>query len=698
MINRNELTIFTGINKMSDDDLRYQVAIIENCNLGNITAEYFHNVGSKISKTARNIKSFFYSEKEKHTNINENINTLNAKIQNSIKYYNHVPREVVMERLLHNLRLHTGYDRGITDKKIISYNVVDKAASYLKINNELPHHEKIESIYRRYLERIANHVDSMLAKQTEEQITSFDTTLEKNISLLSESDKKKMKAALQLEQLTGESVRKAIKTTGATTFITYLFSQFGSYMAAISIVHAVFTVGMGVVLPFGVYTGLSSVLGFLTGPFSLVILFTVGMFNFSKSSQSLDGELLSQIIFFSRASYGRSFSSYSLDNILEDMLDKSRNRIKDLENQLASTVANAKNSIKLDNTSYISIDDAHEMIRNKTAEITVAFEREKQLIIERTKSEMAQNEILLKKQYKDKLITLRQEYMDEYTQKVHDCKELREKFDAIKLEKEIADKQMQNYLEEELKNAKKQYEKALRDIKENFSIKENAYKEEIYKAQQIYYRLQNQLQESEEKYNTFVEKVKNKLNVELESSEDEIEVIFKALDSVVHPILDDVMRLYSDDIEKNITEQQKKYSRFDRTSIEQIVSSQLMYKILFSKGNTVIGEKTALLAALYPSITVTEKMLKKIIVNKFCYNKPKNIKDWTIGSMAHAIKEHSSDWEAGFSKKIFELKDKRNSIMHGSNIKLTEIKKVFGMLFDDLDPKYNILLLLNRLL
>ena len=91
--------------------------------------------------------------------------------------------------------------------------------------------------------------------------------------------------------------------------------------------------------------------------------------------------------------------------------------------------------------------------------------------------------------------------MDEYTQKVHDCKELREKFDAIKLEKEIADKQMQNYLEEELKNAKKQYEKALRDIKENFSIKENAYKEEIYKAQQIYYRLQNQLQESEEKYN-----------------------------------------------------------------------------------------------------------------------------------------------------------------------------------------------------
>ena len=33
MINRNELTIFTGINKMSDDDLRYQVAIIENCNL-----------------------------------------------------------------------------------------------------------------------------------------------------------------------------------------------------------------------------------------------------------------------------------------------------------------------------------------------------------------------------------------------------------------------------------------------------------------------------------------------------------------------------------------------------------------------------------------------------------------------------------------------------------------------------------------
>ena len=158
------------------------------------------------------------------------------------------------------------------------------------------------------------------------------------------------------------------------------------------------------------------------------------------------------------------------------------------------------------------------------------------------------------------------------------------------------------------------------------------------------------------------------------------------------------MRQYSDDIEKNITEQQKKYSRFDRTSIEQIVSSQLMYKILFSKGNTVIGEKTALLAALYPSITVTEKMLKKIIVNKFCYNKPKNIKDWTIGSMAHAIKEHSSDWEAGFSKKIFELKDKRNSIMHGSNIKLTEIKKVFGMLFDDLDPKYNILLLLNRLL
>lgn len=707
---KEKLTIFTGIDRMSDDDLRMQVAIFETYNLGNITGSYINKAKKNVSKKAGKMLNLVLTGDKKtdkgNLDVQENVGSLEKKLEEAVRNYEQASRPVLMERLLHNFRLRAGYDRSITNKYLISQAVVDKAAKYLNIEDNLSQQEKIESVYRRYLERVAEQADKLLATQNEEQARRMEEALEQNISMLSDKDKEKMKVALHVNELTGAAVRKSLISGGGVAGVIFLTGQFGAYMAAVSILHAIVTVGMGIVLPFGVYAGLAKGIAIMGGPIGWLAMLGISLYNLSAGSDKIDGELLSQAVYFARASYGRSYSAYSLDNVLEGMLERSQKRIHELEHKLQEVASAGVSGVVLDRKSYMTIEEAKQLIREKCQELQAKFEDEKRQIRTLADDDTSKQIDALKKQYTDKLQALRQSYMDNETQKVRECKALRDQFEAIKQEKQLAEESLIKQHEHEIREMQQQFSLATEKMENEFAEKEKQYQEIIKQREKIIASLENDLNNLEStmgdinlRYKKLVEYAEKTTGHDFNANNDPDEII-EAIENALHPVLENIMSRYESDISQIKADIRSKYSFFNEEMVERLASSQFLYTILLasSKGGHGLGQNATLSAALYPSIVVAERALKKIIKDKWDYVNTDHQRQWTIGSMIYAINAHSGDWRPGFGEELKTLKDIRNDIMHGDKISEKKGKTVLGLLFDKEAPRRDVLVYLNHLI
>lgn len=102
-----------------------------------------------------------------------------------------------------------------------------------------------------------------------------------------------------IQRLSGAALTKALSqgaSLGALVGVVEI-TGFGGYMALSSIVHAIFTTAFGLTVPFGVYTGLSSMVAFLTGPIGIALLsasfFTVAR---GQGNKGINNRLLAMFV------------------------------------------------------------------------------------------------------------------------------------------------------------------------------------------------------------------------------------------------------------------------------------------------------------------------------------------------------------------------------------------------------------------
>ena len=106
--------------------------------------------------------------------------------------------------------------------------------------------------------------------------------LAKQIAEMSLEEKLEIQKALNLQNLSGSSLRSAFISTGLPVagIAALQAGGFGTYLALTTVMHAVFTGILGITLPFAAYTGATSALSFLTGPAGILISLSVGVLGY----------------------------------------------------------------------------------------------------------------------------------------------------------------------------------------------------------------------------------------------------------------------------------------------------------------------------------------------------------------------------------------------------------------------------------
>ena len=322
--------IFDGYQKLSDDDIRNQIAILSVVNIGNIFSVYGQKAHKGISK-ALNFFGGLVRKKIMEVPDVKEIDERIADYVDSLKYMSRddleqTLRKAFMTRIGDKAGMgidykemqtclredmqqieETAQDRREIRDECLSLNIVDKAAKYLGVDLSLTPAEKIEVVSQRYAERIYSELQKQAKKSVNDEARKLVKQLDTDIDALRPEEREAMRKALKLDEVTGETVRNLLVTTGGSTLFLSATTGFGSYIALTTMMHAVATTALGITLPFAAYTGAASIFGILTGPVGWLLLAGIGIWQFTTGSSKINGEILSQSVFLSKVGYKRSF-------------------------------------------------------------------------------------------------------------------------------------------------------------------------------------------------------------------------------------------------------------------------------------------------------------------------------------------------------------------------------------------------------
>ena len=288
--------LFDALLEASDEDYKNQIATYKIVTINNIMKLQGNKAYSKVADVTNFITGIFTDKKlinqevpkALDVQISEYVNTLNKKSRRELQV---IFIKSIMERL--NIS-------GKPNLEKISNTMVDIAAHYLRINDILNYAQKIDAVYQRYSERIEEIARKQYEEASPEEQDRIKKKIDECLETLSDEERKQIHEALNVENITSETVINVMKTTGITGTLITGGSMFGSYILLSVVLHGVFTTLLGITLPFAVYTGASSLLSLITGPVGWTAFAIFGIWQYLSGASKVDGEVICQTIFLAR--------------------------------------------------------------------------------------------------------------------------------------------------------------------------------------------------------------------------------------------------------------------------------------------------------------------------------------------------------------------------------------------------------------
>ena len=152
-----------------------------------------------------------------------------------------------------------------------------------------------EEIFRKSMENLISRINKIIKDEDE---TDLEKEVNKHIAELSSMEKERMLKELRLNELSYRSLKK-IFITGMSGIGIYTFAEnagFSLFMATSIFIKSISTI-LGITFPFIVYTGASTILGFLTGFFGIsLILVGTSVVIITKNRNKLKSDILSLIL------------------------------------------------------------------------------------------------------------------------------------------------------------------------------------------------------------------------------------------------------------------------------------------------------------------------------------------------------------------------------------------------------------------
>ena len=113
--------------------------------------------------------------------------------------------------------------------------------------------------------------------------------LTRSLSEMSEEQRRQVAQALRLDRVSGEVLWRLFRTgvLGVAVMQGLHAAGFGVFLAATTVTHAIFTTLLGITLPFGVYTALTTTLGWLMGPVGWMLVGGVAWWQVQRQERQL---------------------------------------------------------------------------------------------------------------------------------------------------------------------------------------------------------------------------------------------------------------------------------------------------------------------------------------------------------------------------------------------------------------------------
>lgn len=97
--------------------------------------------------------------------------------------------------------------------------VINQAAELFKISSNLTSAQKADAVFNHYSEKVIGNIQKELQKQSGNEAQGTNIKLQSQIDNLTESQKQDIKTLLNVDKLTGDTLRSALLKAGAPTAI-----------------------------------------------------------------------------------------------------------------------------------------------------------------------------------------------------------------------------------------------------------------------------------------------------------------------------------------------------------------------------------------------------------------------------------------------------------------------------------------------
>ena len=292
---------FTGaINNMSDDDISALSATLEVLTIKNMLG----NSANKLSDGVTFIKKIpllhhsFKLLPEKQ-NLMEKIDIRAKEIKESGSSLD------LRWDLVEKIAKKAGYRKGVSldedDVGEMVYKCLLEISGDYKIKSStLTRQELLEKVMDKLFEDLGKEAEKAIEGMSPEEEEEILRKVKEEIYNLPPEKREQILKDLNLEELTAESLWKLFKS-GALTGGTLMGAKacgFGLYLAATTVVHAIFTTLLGITLPFSFYTFLTSSIAFLLNPLvAPVLVAAFGLRILKTQEKKFDRKLLGICLF-----------------------------------------------------------------------------------------------------------------------------------------------------------------------------------------------------------------------------------------------------------------------------------------------------------------------------------------------------------------------------------------------------------------
>ena len=209
--------IISEISRISEDELRMQIALIDNVNISNAVKE----TGYRLVNVLADVANSFTQSIGIKNSIDYEVKKVSDLVREDCLRYKALDREQLEKMLYERLKvICPDIDGDMQDKAVkerMSKYIIDDAASAYGINKYMSPAHKIEEISIKYNNAFLNNIMNQLRNLTVSQKKSYAELVGRKLGIASMETKREVQKSLMPEKFNGEGIIDVLSRQRSTT-------------------------------------------------------------------------------------------------------------------------------------------------------------------------------------------------------------------------------------------------------------------------------------------------------------------------------------------------------------------------------------------------------------------------------------------------------------------------------------------------